>query len=130
MPTSTDFVKAIYSEWGSGVTGTLSAPLFVWAAVARSGVPRIAAGSLAVICLYVAAYRVWKREHNERTKAEEKLSACADIRGTIWGTILQHNPLQDQAKDGSGLRFKCPRRCKTAAVLPVYQTSAVDFWEA
>jgi hypothetical protein len=62
MSNGTSFTKAIYSEWGSGVTGSMSAPLFLWA-LFGSGVPRIATGLLAVLCLYVAAYRVWKREH-------------------------------------------------------------------
>jgi hypothetical protein len=40
-------------------------------------------------------------------KAEVDVNARADMRGTIWFTLLQYNPLQDQNKDGSGLRFRC-----------------------
>lgn|ERR1035437_1115520 len=36
-----------------------------------------------------------------------QLSAVADIRGNIFATILQYNPLENQTEIGSGLRFKC-----------------------
>ena len=58
---------------------------------------------------FAASYRAWLRQHDARLKAEADLNAEADMRGTIWFTIMQHNPLQDQTKDGSGLRFHC--RC-------------------
>ncbi len=57
----------------------------------------------------VAAYRTWKPEHEARIKAEVALNAEADMKRTIWATILQYNPLQDQGNDASGLHFEC--RC-------------------
>jgi hypothetical protein len=66
------FLKRIYSEWGSGVTGTLSAPLFI-ASFALSGLPRYILAGFAVLCIYIAAARVWRVEYDKRIVAESRL---------------------------------------------------------
>jgi hypothetical protein len=83
------FIRAIFSEWGSGVTGGLSAPLFLFALFV-SGVPRIASVVLAVVCLYVAAYRVWEREHSRAIAIQAELeiertkNTMPEIRGELF----------------------------------------------
>jgi len=83
------FIKAIFSEWGSGVTGGLSAPLFLFALFV-SGVPRIASVVLAVVCLYIAAYRVWEREHSRAIAIRAELvterakNTMPEIRGELF----------------------------------------------
>ena len=67
------FIRAIYSEWGSGVTGTLSAPFFV-VALLTSGVPRIASALFAIGCFYYAAYRIWSRTDRELSEVKTILS--------------------------------------------------------
>lgn len=92
-----------------------------------------ASAILAVFFLIVAAYRTWKSEYDARLEAAGKLDAKADIRGTTWATILQYNPLADQTKDGSGLRFKCQcanygqKPCEISRVSLV--VSGIDFTE-
>ena len=56
-----DFIRAFYSSWGSGVTGTASAPLFVIAFMAN-GVPRYISAAFAIVFLFVASYMVWAKE--------------------------------------------------------------------
>jgi hypothetical protein len=70
-----EFFGQVFSEWGSAVTGGLSAPLFIWAIAYSSGAPRIVAMTLAVVCIYVAAFRVWKREREAREKERETFEA-------------------------------------------------------
>jgi hypothetical protein len=73
------FLRAIYSQWGSGVTGTLSAPLFILAFI-TGGTPRIIAAVFAVLCLYVAAYLVWAKEESERRRLEDQICGFPLIR--------------------------------------------------
>jgi hypothetical protein len=68
------FIRALYSEWGSGVTGTLSAPLFV-AAFLTNGVPRLLCAVFATVCLYVAAYLVWAKERERALSLAARIEA-------------------------------------------------------
>ena len=63
------FIREMFSEWGSGVTAGISSPLFLWAIWVADPIPRTALAVLAIICVYIATYRVWKREH-DRWEAE------------------------------------------------------------
>jgi hypothetical protein len=108
-----EFLVQVFSELGSAVTGGLSAPLLILT-LFSSGTPRIAFMVLGIVGVYVASFRVWKRERDARqemaeklVKAEERLNAKADMQGTIWVKILEHNPFQDQTHPGSGLQYLC-----------------------
>ena len=57
------FIREMFSEWGSGVPGGISSSLFLWAIWTADPIPRTALAVLALICVYIATYRVWKREH-------------------------------------------------------------------
>jgi hypothetical protein len=61
----------------------------------------------AVLIAIIAPHQLWREERNARIEAEQSLYAQANMKGTIVACILQYNPLEDQSKDGSGLRFKC-----------------------
>ena len=63
------FIREMFSEWGSGVTGGISSPLFLLAIWTVDPITRTALAMLALICVYTATYRVWKREH-DRWEAE------------------------------------------------------------
>ena len=56
-----DFIRAFYSSWGSGVTGTASAPLFVIAFM-TNGVPRYISAAFAIVFLFVASYMVMSQK--------------------------------------------------------------------
>ncbi len=77
-----EFIEAIFAEWVSGVTGGLSAPLFIWALIG-SGTPRVASGTLAIVCFYVAAYRVWHRER-VALQGERARNSMPEIRGELF----------------------------------------------
>jgi hypothetical protein len=73
------FLRAIYSQWGSGVTGSLSAPLFV-VAFLTNGAPRSVCAAFAVFSLYMAAYLVWSKEEKEKQKFIEQIQGFPVIR--------------------------------------------------
>lgn len=96
-----EYLKAFYSEWGSGVTGSLSAPLFLFSLLVDRSAPRIAAAALAIICLYVASYRVWRRE---RTRYEQEAAKNVAPRfvGSFSAAVLTQKPAyQDQKRTGA-----------------------------
>jgi hypothetical protein len=108
-----DFLSEVFSEWGSAVTGGISAPLFLWALLS-SGVPRVVSMALAIACVYVASYRVWARGRKryeevsiQLASTKDELNAKADMRGTLWIRRPDLNPYTDQARAGSSLRFVC-----------------------
>ncbi len=61
------------------MTGTLSAPLFIWGAFAN-GTPRYLLSSFAIICLFVAAGRVWHKENQRVAKIQGELEAERSVR--------------------------------------------------
>jgi hypothetical protein len=74
----------------------------------RSNAWGVSASVFLAVCFFmVAAYRTWKPEHDARRKAEAELNAKPDMKGTISATILQYNPMEDQAVDGSSLSYDC-----------------------
>lgn len=82
-----DFVRAFYSSWGSGVTGTLSAPLFV-VAFLTNGVPRIASAAFAVACLFVASYIVWAKERKRAQELEGRPEVSFTIQ-SVGGALYR-----------------------------------------
>jgi len=67
-----DFLAALYDDWLALVSGIASVVLAVWVALfaPSSEVARKALWLTFAICLFVAAYRIWAREH--RLYVEEK----------------------------------------------------------
>jgi len=63
------FIREMFSERWSGVTGGICFPLFLWAIWTADPISRTALAVLAIVCVYTASYRVWKREH-DRWEAE------------------------------------------------------------
>src|SRR5258708_18677232 len=68
-----DFIRSYYSSWGSGVTGTASAPLFL-AAFLTSGIPRIASALFAFGCFLSASYIVWAKERRSVLEKETRIT--------------------------------------------------------
>ena len=90
------FIKQMFSEWGSGVTGGLSAPLFLLAFMFDTPTPRLLSASLAVGCLYFASYRVWLGEHLKYV-AEESKNSLPRFKGRLYQvsatiTDVSYNP--------------------------------------
>src|SRR5438067_2359980 len=66
------FAKAIARDWIARMSGGASVLLAIIGAIGT--VPSWAFWAAAVVCLIVAAYRVWLRECKEREKAEQENS--------------------------------------------------------
>ena len=72
-----DFIRAFYVSWGSGVTGTASAPLFA-IAFFTNGIPRVLSVVLASLCFLSASYLIWVREKKRVVQLEKEV---ADLQG-------------------------------------------------
>jgi len=62
------FLRSMFSEWGSALSGPASVPFAVASLRVGSHVQRILYGSLAAILFFVSAYRTWAREHDAKEK--------------------------------------------------------------
>jgi hypothetical protein len=65
------FFKAMFTEWGSGLSGGASVPLTVLALYNSGSLLRILYGILAALVGFYSAYSVWSREYD---RAEHELS--------------------------------------------------------
>jgi hypothetical protein len=65
QPTLKEFLRVLYSDWTSGVSGSLSVPFTILALYVRNASAKTLFGVLAVLALLVAVYRVWKKERLE-----------------------------------------------------------------
>jgi len=76
-----DFFAALYNDWLTLVSGIASVVLAVWVVLftPTNEVSRKALWITFALCLFVAAYRLWAREH----KALERARIYPDIRGRI-----------------------------------------------
>jgi hypothetical protein len=79
------FLRLVYAEWSSLVTGSFSAGLFLLGlgisiasafgvTIPSEAIIQTATWTLAGICGGRAAFSVWEREHQARLRAEEKLT--------------------------------------------------------
>lgn len=68
------FLKALYSAWGSGLTGSASAPLVILTFVLKEPWMRTTSAAFAALCLIAATFLVWRREreHVEALEARFK----------------------------------------------------------
>lgn len=74
------FFKAIYGEWGSGVTGSLSAPFAVAALVTTSQWLRYSFGAFALTLVIASVYQVWRREHRALEDVSAKFKGLPRLR--------------------------------------------------
>jgi hypothetical protein len=96
-----EFLRSAFSEWGSAVTGGISAPLFLWAIFfSASEWLRFAGMTTAAACVYFSAYRVWKREREARESVEAQLYSDAMMQGSAVVEIGGYNPFEDQTRPG------------------------------
>jgi hypothetical protein len=76
------FFRAIYSEWGSGVTGSLSAPFAVAALVTESRWLKYSFGAFALALVIASVYQVWRREHLTLEEVRQKFKSLPRLRLT------------------------------------------------
>jgi hypothetical protein len=62
QPTLKEFLRVLYTDWTSGVSGSLSVPFTILALYVRNASAKTLFGLLAVLALLVAVYRVWEKE--------------------------------------------------------------------
>src|SRR6266851_3022773 len=59
------FLMALYSTWGSGLTGSASAPLVILAFVLKESWMRTTSATFAGLCFIAATFLVWKKEREQ-----------------------------------------------------------------
>jgi hypothetical protein len=84
-----EFLWEVFAGYASSITGALTAPLAI-ISFFLFGVPRWATTTVLMVCVFITAYQVWKRERircetlaAEVKRLEGELNASADFRGTI-----------------------------------------------
>jgi hypothetical protein len=73
-PSIREFVRVIWEDWGSRVSGALSIPFTVLALFAKADYARIIWACLAVIGVVATIYQVWSKERKRVVQLEESLS--------------------------------------------------------
>jgi hypothetical protein len=120
-----DFLKQVFVDYASGITGGLTAPLVV-VSFFLNGIPRWAITTTLILCVFNTAYQVWSRErsHVERLREDirilnEKLNEAADFQGTMWIFPSVHLPSVDLPGTGSILTYqsKCVNKGQKPAVI-------------
>ncbi len=82
-----DFTRALWGDWLTRMSGPLSVPAAVAVFFVPNDVGKILLGLTAFICIWVTAYRLWKREHDKVVKRDQikrqLLNDIAELRETI-----------------------------------------------
>src|SRR5438046_785277 len=65
------FIRAFGGSWASAMSGAPSVPFAIWA-VLSEGRQRIALACLAVLCVLVSSFIVWRREYRRAEAAEKR----------------------------------------------------------
>src|SRR5215467_13692438 len=73
------FLRKLFSHWSTGMTGALSLP-FALAAVLMPSVPQKALfGTMTLVCLSFAFFKVWQMEAKRVEELEETLQSTRPI---------------------------------------------------
>jgi len=98
-PTPQDFLYALGSHWFTLVSSGLSVP-FTIVSIYSSGSTRVIFACLAAAGVFVASYRLWAHEREERVKVQEELEETkAKLGRPQIKILLQH----DQERNGQRL---------------------------
>jgi len=92
------FVKALYSAWGSGITGTASAPLAIAALLVKDSTQKLAYGMFAGAFFLIANFLVWRTEREKRDALEQRLSGLPLIKLAPQGFYTQNRQLNIHEK--------------------------------
>lgn len=69
-PSPRTFLRALFSSWLTGMSGPLSVPLAITAIIVPGDLLKTGLGLTAFVCIWAAAYGLWKPERLARIKAE------------------------------------------------------------
>lgn len=76
------YVAAFFGDWITGMCGPASVPFAAIALWANARYVKVLWGCLAVLCFFLASYRVWRKERNtslrEHENAESERAALAE----------------------------------------------------
>lgn len=79
------FFKAMFSEWGSALSGPASVPFTIFAFIASNNAQKVVYAAMAIILGYFSAYRIWAKVHAEKTALEARY---ADEKPTLGLRIV------------------------------------------
>jgi hypothetical protein len=112
------FLRALYSAWGSGLTGSASAPLVVLAFMLKEAWMKTTSATFAALCLVAATFLVWEREKEQVETLEARFKGLPFIRLAPEGFYADTRPLQINetiAPTGEVVRFQLKEmRCVRA----------------
>jgi len=87
-PTPRDFIYALVKNWTSLVSGGLSVPFTILSIYSRSPNAKLIFALLAISGVFIASYKLWAEEREERIKNQdelEKLSKTTDGLEIVFG---------------------------------------------
>lgn len=96
LATLRQFLRAVFTDWASGITGVASAPLAITAQFFDPVILKVLLNLFAVGCFVFAAYWVWRKEHSKVEAFEnnlpnlEALNFTADVREAVPDSTFLH----------------------------------------
>src|SRR4051794_37826461 len=108
-PTIWKFLRAIWSDWPSRMSGPLTVPFAAAALFLPGNASRLLFGTLAVLCGIVSCYRVWAVEYAAAQQAQERFDASfkslprlkVEGGGYFEGTRFSHVLVHAQSTAGN-----------------------------
>lgn len=82
-----DFIRALWSEWFTAMSGALSVPAALAALWLDNPTLRVVVAVTALVCFWAAAYRVWKKERDRNLETDD-VSYGLDILGETEDQML------------------------------------------
>jgi hypothetical protein len=90
-----EYLRAFTARWFILMSGPLSVPFAIAAALVESTIARVILAGTAVVCLIFSSYWIWRIERESRRAVESKLEALEadDFSQTQWGNVrVADNP--------------------------------------
>jgi hypothetical protein len=107
------YLRAFTARWFVLMSGPLSVPAAIGAAIVPNWVARILLAGTAIVCILFSSYWVWRIEREKRAEAENALAVANDFTLTEWGNVrVADNPAVVNLFKDSG-----PERNKFLALL-------------
>ncbi len=92
VPSIREFLRVVWSDWGSRVSGIASVPFTILALFAKADYARVIWGTLALVALFATVYQVWGKERKaflqEVAKNNHPLLTGAFVEGHFRAALM------------------------------------------
>src|SRR5712692_2821004 len=82
-PTPQDFLYALVKNWASLVSGGLSVPFTILSIYSRNQNAKLIFALLSISGVFIASYKLWAQEREERIKNQDELEKMSEITGGL-----------------------------------------------